>query len=60
MIVRLLLKTISYGITHVCVAVAVSYAITRNLKMSLGIGLIEPIIQAGVFALHDYLWEHNK
>lgn len=57
---RLFFKTVSYGITHVCVAVAVSYFITRNLQMALSIGVVEPIIQAGVFALHDYLWEYNK
>lgn len=57
---RLIFKTASYTLTHVCVAVAVSYAITRDLQMALGIGLIEPVIQAGVFAIHDYLWEHKK
>lgn len=57
---RLVLKTTSYGITHIIVATAVAYAITGNLAMALGIGLIEPIVQTGVFALHDYLWERNK
>lgn len=57
---RLVLKTTSYGITHVVVATAVAYAITGNIAMALGIGLIEPIVQTGVFALHDYLWERNK
>ena len=57
---KLLFKTISYGSIHVCVAVAVSYGITRNLKMALEIGIIEPIVQAGVFAIHDYFWEHNN
>ena len=57
---KLLFKTISYGSIHVCVAVAVSYGITRNLKMALEIGIIEPIIQAGVFAIYDYFWEHKN
>ena len=57
---KLLLKTISYGITHLCVATTVAYIITGDLTMSLGIGIIEPIIQTGVFAIHDYLWERNK
>jgi len=57
---KLLLKTISYGITHFCVATAVAYVITGDIIMSLGIGLIEPIIQTGVFAIHDYLWEQKN
>lgn len=57
---KLLLKTISYGITHVCVATIVAYLITGSLSMALGIGIIEPIVQTCVFAIHDYLWERNK
>lgn len=57
---RLVLKTTSYGITHIVVATAVAYAITGNLAMAIGIGLIEPVVQTGVFALHDYLWERDK
>ena len=57
---KLLLKTISYGITHLCVATAVAYVITGDIRMSLGIGLIEPIIQTGIFAIHDYLWEQKN
>jgi uncharacterized membrane protein len=56
---KLLLKTISYVITHVCVATAVAYLITGNLSMSLGIGIIEPLAQTCVFALHDYFWERK-
>lgn len=57
---RLVLKTTTYGITHIAVATAVAYVITGNLMMALGIGLIEPIVQTGVFALHDHLWERGK
>lgn len=57
---RLALKTTSYGITHIAVATGVAYAITGNLAMALGIGLIEPIVQTGIFAFHEYLWERDK
>ena len=57
---RLIMKTTSYGILHIFVATTVAYAITGSLTMALGIGLIEPIVQTGVFALHDYIWERNK
>ncbi len=57
---RLALKTTSYGITHFFVATAVAYAITGNLAMAVGIGLIEPLVQTVVFAVHDWLWERKR
>lgn len=54
---RLTLKTISYGTVHVAVATTVAYALTGNFTAALGIGLIEPAIQTGVFALHEMLVE---
>ncbi len=54
---RLALKTTSYGILHVGVATAVAYALTGDLALALGIGLIEPIVQTAVFALHERVWE---
>lgn len=54
---RLAMKTVSYGITHVAVATAVAYVLTGNLAAAIGIGLIEPIIQTGVFTVHELLWE---
>ena len=54
---RLALKTASYGITHISVATAVAYILTGDLTAAIGIGLIEPIIQTGVFTLHELLWE---
>ena len=57
---RLMLKTLSYGLVHVTVAVTVAYLITDNMAIALSIGLIEPIVQTGVFAVHDYLWERKN
>lgn len=54
---RLVFKTLSYGSMHVVVAVLVAYAITGDFIQSLGIGLIEPIVQTGVFAVHEMVWE---
>ena len=56
---RLACKTASYAALHVCVAAAVAYAITGDLGQALGIGTIEPLVQTGVFALHDRLWERR-
>ncbi len=57
---RLLFKTISYGTLHVCVATTVAYALTGNFALSLGIGLIEPLVQTAIFPLHEWLWEHRS
>jgi len=54
---RLLLKTTSYGITHIAVATAFAYALIGDLTAAIGIELIEPIIQTGVFSVHEHLWE---
>lgn len=57
---RLAAKTFTYAILHVGVATAVAYALTGNLMVALGIGLIEPIVQTGVFALHEHVWERKR
>lgn len=57
---RLLLKTMSYGLTHIVVATAVAYALTGDLLVAFSIGLIEPIVQTFVFAGHDWLWEREN
>lgn len=57
---RLLAKTATYGTLHICVAVTIAYMITGSLIASLGIGFIEPLVQAFVFALHESVWEHKN
>jgi uncharacterized membrane protein len=57
---RLLLKTLSYGATHITVATTIAYLLTGDLMAALGIGLIEPMVQTGVFALHEQLWEGKR
>lgn len=56
---RLMLKTLSYALVHVVVATLVAYSLTGSWAVALGIGLIEPLVQTGVFALHDWLWESS-
>jgi len=52
------LKTVTYGIMHFTVAVIVAYALTRDIRVSLAIGLIEPLVQTLFFSIHDRIW-HN-
>jgi uncharacterized membrane protein len=50
------LKTITYGAMHFAVAVAVAYALTRDIQTALAIGIIEPLVQTVFFTVHDRVW----
>lgn len=52
-----LLKTITYSLMHLTVAVAVAFALTRNWRVALGIGLMEPVVQTIAYCLHERVWE---
>ena len=57
---RLIIKTISYGMMHLVVATTVAYIITDDITVSLSIGIIEPMAQTFMFAIHDYLWDRKS
>ena len=57
---RLAIKTSTYGLLHIIVAMLVAYVLTGNIKIVIGFGLIEPVIQMIVFSVHEYVWEKNK
>jgi uncharacterized membrane protein len=52
----LVLKTGSYSVMHLCVAITVAYLITQNWRAALAVGLIEPMVQTVAFFLHDRAW----
>jgi uncharacterized membrane protein len=54
---RLALKTGTYAITHFIVAIAIAYALTRDWRIALAIGLIEPAAQTVAYFFHERLWE---
>ncbi|WP_343793792.1 DUF2061 domain-containing protein [Brevundimonas kwangchunensis] len=49
-------KTVTYGLMHFTVAVAVAYALTGNIRTALAIGIIEPLVQTVFFTVHDRVW----
>ena len=49
-------KTLTYSLTHLVVAVTVAFALTRDWRAALAIGMIEPIFQTIAFALHERAW----
>lgn len=53
---RLALKTGTYSLMHLTVAIAVTYAITQDWRAALAVGLIEPAVQTVAFLLHDRVW----
>ena len=46
-------KTVTYGVMHFAVAVAVAYALTQDIRTALAIGTIEPLVQTVFFTVHD-------
>lgn len=50
------LKTLTYSAMHFVVAITVAYALTGSWQAALAIGLIEPVIQTGAYALHERAW----
>ena len=53
---RLALKTVTYGVMHLTVAIAVAYALTRDWRVALAIGIIEPLVQTVAYAVHERVW----
>jgi uncharacterized membrane protein len=57
---RVLKKTCSFSVLHLVVAVAVAWALTRDLKAALAIGLLEPVVQTVAFAAHERAWSRAR
>lgn len=53
---QIALKTVTYGVMHFTVAVAVAFALTRDWRIALAIGTVEPLVQTLFFTLHDRIW----
>ncbi|WP_262422751.1 DUF2061 domain-containing protein [Brevundimonas denitrificans] len=52
----LALKVATYGVMHLIVAIIVAYAITRDWRIALAVGLIEPFFQTIAYSVHDRIW----
>lgn len=53
---QLMLKIASYGAMHLVVAILVAWAITRDWRVALAVGMVEPVVQTVAFAVHDRVW----
>ena len=59
----LALKVASYGVMHLVVAILVAYAISRDWRLALAVGMIEPIVQSFPYAPPARVWtrvEHRR
>jgi uncharacterized membrane protein len=54
----LALKIASYGVMHLIVAMLVALVITRDWRMALAIGVVEPFFQTIAYSFHDRVWHH--
>lgn len=50
------LKPFTYGLMHLVVAITVAFALTGNLAIALGIGLVEPLVQTVAYTFHEKAW----
>ena len=53
---RLLPKIASYASMHLVVAILVAWALTRDVRIALAVGIVEPMVQTVAFTIHDRLW----
>ncbi|GGE45047.1 hypothetical protein GCM10011367_19780 [Marinicauda pacifica] len=53
---RGVLKTLSYSLMHLSVAMSVAYLLTGSWKAALAIGLIEPAVQTLAYTFHERAW----
>ncbi|MEQ8804321.1 MAG: DUF2061 domain-containing protein [Rhodospirillales bacterium] len=57
---RKLIKTGTYSVMHLVVAVTVAYVLTRDWHIALGVGIIEPMVQTVAYTIHETLWGKAK
>jgi len=53
---QIALKSVTYGLMHFTVAVLVAFALTRDIRIALTIGIVEPLVQTVFFTIHDRIW----
>ena len=49
-------KPLTYSAMHFFVAIAVTYALTHDWRIALGVGVIEPIVQTVAYVVHERVW----
>lgn len=50
------LKTLSYALMHMIIAIIVAFALSGSWQVALAIGLVEPLAQTVAFFFHERAW----
>lgn len=50
------LKPVTYSLMHLSVAITVAYVLTRDWRIALGVGVIEPMVQTVAYMIHEKVW----
>lgn len=53
---KVAMKTLSYAMMHLVVAMSVAFALTGSWAAALAIGLIEPAVQTIAYMVHERVW----
>ena len=54
---RSLLKTITYRVLGTLTTTVLAYAVTGDVRVSLTIGGIEPVLKTVIYYLHERAWQ---
>jgi uncharacterized membrane protein len=52
-------KTVTFAVTHMCVAFAVGWAMTGNAAIGGALALVEPLVNTVAYFLHEKIWERS-
>ena len=50
-------KTITYLVIHLMIGFGVAYVFTGSVAVAGGIALVEPVVNAVAFFIHEKLWK---
>jgi uncharacterized membrane protein len=53
-------KPLTYSAMHFTVAIAVAFALTRDWRIALGVGVIEPMVQTIAYMVHEKVWSSGS
>jgi len=56
---RILAKTMTYGLMHIMIAFFVALIVSRDIKIALAISMLEPFVQIVFFSIHEYFWNKS-
>ena len=53
------IKTATYSLMHLTVAMTVAFLLTGSWHAALAIGLIEPLVQTAAYTMHERAWARS-